>query len=101
MLSPNGGGQEGTNRDSPTPDSDGDAATADGDWSDTEGLDAEQAIVGVVEAAVGGGLLTEIDEPPPCPYPAHRDAGDWRGRDGRLRCRVCHPPAPGAERTTP
>jgi hypothetical protein len=34
----------------------------------------------------------------PCRYEAHRAAGDWRGPDGRLRCRICHPPVLGAEK---
>ena len=38
-----------------------------------------------------------VPERPLCAYPSHREAGDWRTRDGRLVCRLCHPPAPGAE----
>lgn len=33
-----------------------------------------------------------------CRYPAHRAEGDWRSDSGRVHCRVCHPPAPHAER---
>ena len=40
------------------------------------------------------------EEAPLCRYPGHRASGDWRSRDGRLHCRVCHRPAPGAEVTT-
>jgi len=36
----------------------------------------------------------------PCRYPSHRQAGDWRTTHGLLKCRVCHPPAPGAELRT-
>jgi hypothetical protein len=39
----------------------------------------------------------EQSEQPLCAYPVHRNAGDWRSHNGRLVCRVCHPPAPGAE----
>jgi hypothetical protein len=60
----------------------------------------EAVILGEISELVAAGVLIEIepggndlDEPPLCRYPAHRDAGlDWRNQAGRLICGICHPP---------
>ena len=57
----------------------------------------EAALLADLKSVLDATPVVEAESPPPCPYPIHRAAGDWRGADGRLRCRVCHPPVPGAE----
>ena len=57
----------------------------------------EAGVIADLASMVDAREVATASPHPLCRYKSHRDAGDWRGSDKRLRCRVCHPPAPGAE----
>lgn len=58
----------------------------------------EAGFLGDLSAMLDARPAEGEESPSVCRYEAHRAAGDWRAADGRLRCRVCHPPISGAER---
>jgi hypothetical protein len=59
--------------------------------------EAETLLFAEVETLLTTGAVEPFDEPPLCRFHTH-GGNDWRGHDGRLHCRTCHPPAPGAAR---